>query len=165
MTNNFDEFTNTLFNEAKFLLEKAKSFSNNPSIESSYLHSSLLLGMSALEAYVNGISLELVEGGFELSLNEKALISERDIIFNKGTLYCKYSNKPISSQDTWNQNIKQTIKLRNDLVHPKSELTITYSQVESALQNILQTIDVLYKAVYKTHVPILNYGLLSTLTE
>lgn len=31
MTNNFDEFTNTLFNEAKFLLEKAKSFSNNPS--------------------------------------------------------------------------------------------------------------------------------------
>ena len=77
----------------------------------------------------------------------------------------KYSNKPISSQDTWNQNIKQTIKLRNDLVHPKSELTITYSQVESALQNILQTIDVLYKAVYKTHVPILNYGLLSTLTE
>ena len=104
--------------------------------------------MSALEAYVNGISLELVEGGFELSLNEKALISERDIIFNKGTfqlgtklkmqrlidridfIYCKYSNKPISSQDTWNQNIKQTIKLRNDLVHPKSELTITYSQVE-----------------------------------
>ena len=80
-------------------------------------------------------------------------------------IYCKYSNKPISSQDTWNQNIKQTIKLRNDLVHPKSELTITYNQVESALQNVLQTIDVLYKAVYKTHVPILNYGLLSTLTE
>lgn len=183
MANNFDNFTHTLFNEAKFLLEKAKLSSGKPDIESAYLHSSLLLGMSALEAYVNGISLELIEGGFELNLNEKALISEKDIIFNKGTfqlgtklkmhrlidridfIYCKYSNKSISTQDIWNQNIKQTIKLRNDLVHPKSELTITYSQVESALQNILQTIDVLYKAVYKTHVPIFNYDLLSTLTE
>lgn len=183
MTSNFDNFTNTLFNEAKFLLEKAKYSTEKPDVECSYLHASLLLGMSALEAYVNGISLELIEGGFDLSLNEKALISERDIIFNKGSfqlgtklkmqrlidridfIYCKYSNKSISSQDTWNQNIKQTIKLRNDLVHPKSELCITYNQVESALKNILQTIDVLYKAVYKTHVPILNYGLLSTLAE
>lgn len=85
MENNFDNFTSTLFNEAKFLLEKAKLSSGKPDIESTYLHSSLLLGMSALEAYVNGISLELIEGGFELNLNEKALISEKDIIFNKGT--------------------------------------------------------------------------------
>lgn len=183
MTNNFDNFTGMLFNEAKFLLEKAKDFSEKPDIENAYLHSSLLLGMSALEAYVNGISIELIEGGFDLSLNEKALISEKEIIFNKGTfklsnklkmqklidrielIYCKYSKKTISANDIWNQNIKQTIKLRNDLVHPKSEITITYDQVKSALYNILQTLDTLYKAVYKTHVPILNYCLLSTLIE
>ena len=80
-------------------------------------------------------------------------------------IYCKFSNKSISSQDTWNQNMKQTIKLRNDLVHPKEEINITYNQVEISLQNILQKIDILYKAVYKTHVPILNYDLMSTLTE
>ena len=60
---------------------------------------------------------------------------------------------------------KYKIKLRNDLVHPKEEINITYKQVEISLQNILQTIDILYKAVYKTHVPILNYNLMSTLTE
>ena len=58
MIENFDNFSNTLFNEAKFLLEKAK-LSLPPDIKSAYLHSRLLLGMSALEAYVNGIALEL----------------------------------------------------------------------------------------------------------
>lgn len=182
MIENFDNFSNTLFNEAKFLLEKAK-LSLPPDIKSAYLHSSLLLGMSALEAYVNGIALELTESSFELTLNEIALISEKEIIFDNGNfqlgkklkmqrlidridfIYCKFSNKSISSQDTWNQNIKQTIKLRNDLVHPKDEVNITYNQVETSLQNILQTIDILYKAVYKTHVPILNYNLMSTLME
>ena len=182
MTENFDNFSNILFNEAKFLLEKAK-LSSTPDIKSAYLHSSLLLGMSALEAYVNGIALELTEGSFELNINEIALLSEKEIIFDSGNfqlwkklklkrfidsidfIYCKFSSKSISSQDTWNQNIKQTIKLRNDLVHPKEEINITYKQVEISLQNILQTIDILYKAVYKTHVPILNYNLMSTLTE
>lgn len=70
----------------------------------------------------------------------------------------------VHARDTDKKDFR-TIVQDLDLVHPKSKLTITYHQVESALQNILQTIDVLYKAVYKTHIPILNYGLLSTLTE
>ena len=40
--------------------------------------------MSALEAYVNGIALELTEGSFELNLDEIALISEKEIIFDSG---------------------------------------------------------------------------------
>ena len=83
MTENFDNFSNILFNEAKFLLEKAK-LSSTPDIKSAYLHSSLLLGMSALEAYVNGIALELTEGSFELNINEIALLSEKEIIFDSG---------------------------------------------------------------------------------
>lgn len=183
MINNFDEFTTTLFNEAKFFLEKASLSKANPDIECSYLHAALLLGMSALEAYVNSISNELVEGGFDLSLNEMSLLAEKEIYFKKGNfqlgtnlkmfrlidridfIYYKFSNNTISNTDIWNQNIKQTISLRNDLVHPKSELKVSYPQIEAALRNILQTIDVLYIAVYKTHVPILNYDLQSTLVE
>lgn len=40
--------------------------------------------MSALEAYANGIALELAEGSFKLTLNEIALISEKEIIFDNG---------------------------------------------------------------------------------
>lgn len=41
-------------------------------------------------------------------------------------IYCKYTKKSIGKEAAWDCNIKQTINLRNSLVHPKSTIMITY---------------------------------------
>ena len=74
-------------------------------------------------------------------------------------IYCKYSHKDITEDDKWNVNIKQTIDMRNNLVHPKQMINLTYVQTEKALDSILITVNVLFNAVYKKNVPIFNYGL------
>lgn len=71
----------------------------------------------------------------------------------------KYSMKELSDADLWYMEIKQTIDLRNGLVHPKSVVQVTYTQIEKALWSVLNTVNVLYLAVYKRKVPIYNYGI------
>ena len=175
----FDFFGEVLFDEAKFLYEKAceTKFDKERQL---YLHSSLLMGMSALEAYVNSICEELVNTEeYKLELYEKMLLSEKKIELNNGIallgnklqmtrlidkieyIYCKYSHKKIEQSDNWHDGIHAAIQLRNSLVHPKEVITLNDRQVETALMNILQTVNVLFYAVYKHNVPILNYGLQS----
>lgn len=72
----FDFFGEMLFEEAKYYLEIAKSEENGSEHQISSLHASLLLSMSALEAYVNAVSEELVSN-FHLDIYEKSLLSEK----------------------------------------------------------------------------------------
>ena len=178
----FDFFGQQLFEEAKYYLENAKLESENVAKAEAFMHASLLLGMSALEAYVNSISEELCKS-FNLSIYERSLLSEKQIKINNGSLdlssslkmirlidriefiYCKYSHKAITNEDEWDRSIKQTIDLRNNLVHPKTKIQISYTQVETALNSILNTVNKLFNAVYKQNVPIFNYGLQSIYLE
>lgn len=172
----FDFFGEMLFEEAKYYLEIAKSEEDGSEHQISLLHASLLLSMSALEAYVNAVSEELVSN-FHLDIYEKSLLSEKNIELDKGVpklgkglkmqrlidriafIYSKYSMKELSDADLWYMEVKQTIDLRNDLVHPKSVVQVTYTQVEKALWSVLNTVNALYLAVYKRKVPIYNYGI------
>ena len=79
----FDFFGEMLFEEAKYYLEIAKSEENGSEHQISSLHASLLLSMSALEAYVNAVSEELVSN-FHLDIYEKSLLSEKNIELDKG---------------------------------------------------------------------------------
>lgn len=73
----FDFFGEILFDEAKFLYEKALESKYNKE-KQLYLQSSLLMGMSALEAYVNAVCEELVgTEEYKLELYEKMLLSEK----------------------------------------------------------------------------------------
>ena len=74
----FDFFGQQLFEEAKYYLENAKLESENAAKAEAFMHASLLLGMSALEAYVNSISEELCKS-FNLSIYERSLLSEKQI--------------------------------------------------------------------------------------
>lgn len=139
----FDFFGEMLFEEAKFYLEIAKSEEEGSEHQIASLHASLLLSMSALEAYVNV--------NFELNIYEKSLLSEKNIELDKGVpklgkglkmqrlidrivfIYSKYSMKELLDVDNWYMEIKQTIDLRNSLVHPKSVVKITYAQIETAI--------------------------------
>lgn len=172
----FDFFGEMLFEESKYYLEIAKSEANGSEHQIASLHASLLLSMSALEAYVNAVSEELVSS-FELNIYEKSLLSENNIELVKGVpqlgkclkmqrlidriafIYSKYSMKELSDLDMWYMEIKQTIDLRNNLVHPKSVVKITYAQIENALWSVLNTVNAIYLAVYKRKVPIYNYGI------
>lgn len=176
MDNRFNFFGEQLFEEAKYFLEKAKQEEEQSDKQTAFLHSCLLLGMSSLEAYVNSIAEELCMS-FVLDEYEKSVLSEKEIKIKKGKIvvdknlkmfrlmdriefiYCKYSHKDITEDDKWNVNIKQTIDMRNNLVHPKQMINLTYVQTERALDSILITVNVLFNAVYKKNVPIFNYGL------
>lgn len=176
----FDDYCNSLFEEAKYYLERAKTTISNPDLQQAMLHSSLLLGMSALEAYINAIAEELCSNeGFNLNDFEKALLLERKLSIDHGIvrmekglqmsrlidriefIYCKYSHRKIDNNAKWVIGIKETIQIRNDLVHPKIALSLTYEKTNRALEAILDTLNELYLAVYKRRIPIYNYGLQS----
>lgn len=175
----FDFFGEMLFEEAKYYLEIAKSKENATEEETAALHASMLLAMSALEAYINAVAEELVNT-FELNVFEKSVLSEKNIELCKGIIslgnglkmyrlidriafiYSKYSKKELDEADTWFMEIKQTIDLRNNLVHPKDIVQVTYSQVEKALWSVLNTVNEIFLAVYRKQVPIFNYGLQAT---
>ena len=178
----FDSFSNQLQDEAKRYLEKAKEiqYDNHDALEA-FLHASLLLSMCALEAYVNAMSSELLSPPCQNSypVHEQALLLERDVKFEKGEyvvgnnlkmyrlidrieyLYFKFSGRKIGADDTWYINLKQSIDTRNKLVHPKTNITLTITQVENTLCSILDTVNVLYGVIYKTGLPSYSMGLQS----
>lgn len=168
----FDNFSNKLFEESKRYLEKAKEEQNIVAQEA-FLHASLLISMSALEAQVNSISEELLKSpNMDIyNVYERALLSEKDISFEKGKfsvsnklkiyrlsdrieyLYFKFSGKTVGCSDVWYAELKNSINLRNKLVHPKSDITLTVAQVENALRAVLNTVNQLYLIIYKKGFP------------
>ena len=164
----FDNFVIQLFEEAKSFFEKAKSSTKQDS-KDAYLHASLLLVMSSLEACVNSITAEIFIDPYnnKYELIEQSLLLEKEIVFENGHyklgnrlkmsrliekiefLICKFSGKEIPSTCEWFNQLKQSIDFRNKLVHPKEYIALTEKQVENAMASVLETINELYKAVYK----------------
>lgn len=179
----FDNFVIQLFEEAKAFYEKAKSSTEKESKEG-YLHSSLLLVMSSLEACVNSIVEEVLIDPYKdkYDLLEQSLLLEKDIVFENGHyklgsklkmsriieriefLIFKFSGKEIPTTTEWFQQLKQSIDFRNKLVHPKEYIILTEKQVENAMSSVLETINELYKAVYKKDFPAYGFGITSRLT-
>lgn len=179
----FDSFVIQLFEEAKSFFEKAKCSTEKESKEA-YLHSSLLLVMSSLEACVNSIVEEILIEPYKdkYDLLEQSLLLEKEIVFENGHyklgnklkmsriteriefLIFKFSGKEIPPTTEWFQQLKQSIDFRNKLVHPKEYIMLTEKQVENAMSSVLETINELYKAVYKKAFPSYGFGITSRLT-
>lgn len=175
----FDTFFEELFEQAKYLLEQAKRYTDDKC--KTYLHSSLLMAMSSLEACINAIADELLIDPYKKSytLLEQSMLLEKDIIFKDGTyqlgnnlkmsrtidklelLFTKFLHKKWNPSVNWFNQLKQSIKIRNDLVHPKTVVNITNTQVEIAIKAVLETINELYKALYKRPFPSYSLGLSS----
>lgn len=118
----------------------------------------------------------------DLPLQEQAILAEKEIRFINGKfvlgnqlkmyrvidriefLYYKFSGKSIISTDLWYQNIKQSISLRNSLVHPKNLVAIDEKQTAQTLQAILDTVNQLYLSIYRRGLPIYRKGLQSNLS-
>lgn len=144
----FDSFADQLLEESRALLEKAKTAEDFS--QTTYLHSSLLLAISALEACVNSISDEIMIEPYcgEYTVHERGLLLEKDVRFDKGRfvlgnsrriaritdrvefLYSKFSVNQIDEATKWYANLVQSIDLRNKIVHPKKNMKVTITQVE-----------------------------------
>jgi hypothetical protein len=175
---NFDEFSNELLEESKRFLEKAKEQSVNQGIP--YLHASLLLSISSLEAFVNSIADEFKDAN-SISIYERAFLLEKEIVLKHGKfemdkrlkmsrlleriefLFRKFDYSKLDKRHVWWQNLNDGIVLRNSLVHPKENSDISIKQIESTLKAVLECIDRLFKAIYKKGLPGINRGLDSKL--
>ncbi len=141
-----------------------------------YLHASLLLSISSLEAFVNGIAIDFknVSG---LSLHEKAFLEEKQIMLKNGDflitnqlkmsrltdriefLFIKFNKALLNKRSKWWQNLKAGIALRNNMVHPKEYHDIKDQQIEATLLAVIECINNLFRAIYKKKLPSFSMGL------
>lgn len=175
-----DEFATTLLEEAKRFLEKASDVAD-ASGKAANLHAALMLGFCALEAHTNAIADDFVPAA-GLAVHEKAFLTERDVRLEKGEfvvsetlkmprledriefLHYRFSGKRLNrSAASWSE-LASAAKLRNALTHPKAATALSEEAVKRALQSIVDTIDTLFQAIYKSKFPAAGRGLQSKLT-
>lgn len=177
----FDDFSGLLLEEAKRFLEKIKE-TKDEDAKTAYIHSAVLIGISALEAYINGISQELVN--FHATpIHERAILGEKEVELKNGEfvlterlkiqrltdriqyLYFKYSKTYLTGEsETWWGPLKQSLKVRNSLVHPKEEITISEDEVTLLIESVIECLLRLSKIIYKKEYPFRKMGLQSKLT-
>ncbi len=177
----FDNFSAKLLEEAKRFLEKSKS-AENEDARTAFIHSTVLIGMSALEAYINGISSELLNYQ-NTPIHEKSLLGEKKIELKNGEfiltnklkiqrltdriqyLYFKYKKEHLTGvNEVWWGPLNSSIKIRNGLVHPKEEISISYDEAKNLIENVIACLLCLSKIIYKKEFPFKNLGLQSKLT-
>lgn len=177
--NEFDEFSENLLEESLRFLEKAKQSDNSIQINA-YLHASLVLGFSSLEAYVNSICDEILLK--QVPLIEKSILSEKEIILDNDQfkisnklkiyrledrikfLYKKFSGNSIDENSEYWSDLKSGTNLRNQVTHPKEKpKEFTEEKVSRALMAIIGTINQLCQVIYKKPFPKYKKGLDSNL--
>jgi len=176
----FDDFSSNLLEESKRFFEIAKENSDLMA-RNAYLHASLLLSVSSLEAFVNGIAIDF-KNASRLSLHEKAFLEEKQISLKNGEfvindqlkmsrlieriefLFVKFDKSLLDKRSKWWQNLKEGISLRNNMVHPKEYHDVEDKQIEATLLAVIECINNLFKAIYKKNLPSFNMGLNSKLT-
>lgn len=176
----FDQFSQALLEEAKHFLEKARQEKDTSAINA-YLHASLLLSISSLEAYVNGIADDFKDQEC-LNIMEKGFLLEQEVSFKNGEfilkdnlrmsrlieriefLFSKFKPKKVDKNAKWWQDLNEGIKLRNKLMHPKEYNTLDVKQIETTLRSVIQCIDKLFQHVYKQKLPTHKLDLNSKLT-
>jgi hypothetical protein len=172
-----DAFASSLLEEAKRFLEKASTEKDTTGINA-YLHASLLLAFSSLEAHINAISEDFVKRP-ELSVLEKGLLSEREVRLEEGEfivtnqlkisrledrisfLYRRFAGTSLDRQSDWWCQLSGAMDLRNKLSHPKDAHDVTLLSVTSAIRSIVATLDTLYRTIYKRALPAAKLGLRS----
>ena len=165
-----DYFASQLLEEAKRFLEKAK-LECNPDGKDAYLHASLLLSVSSLEAHINAIADEklIIQ---DLEMLEKSILSEKEFTLIDGKfelterlkmyrmieriefIYRKFAHTIINKEEvTWWGPVNEAINKRNAFVHAKDHLELSEKDVEVAILNILELLNSIYNALYKTNYP------------
>ena len=176
---NFDKYSVDLLEEAKRFLELAKKQQGTAG-EKAYLHAALLVSISSLEAFINGIADDFKDSS-AFNLHEKAFLEEREVILEKGKfkitnrlkmtrlleriefLFNKFKPNSLSKDADWWSKLKEGILLRKALVHPKEFSDIQYKDVEFTIRAVISCINQLFLTIYKRSFPGFSLGLESKL--
>lgn len=178
--NSFDDFSSQLWEEAKRFYEKSLELDDSEN-KRPYLHAAILLGLSTLEAYVNGICDDLITSD-QISLHERSILSEKEIELDRGEfrlsnrlqmyritdriefLFFKFSRTKLNgAEQGWYGNLKASIKLRNSLVHPKEAVSVTESNTKVLLESVKECLQQISKVVYGKAFPFTKLDLQSKL--
>jgi hypothetical protein len=175
-----DELSTLVFEQAKRFLEKANEADDDEDRDAN-LNAALLLGFCALEGHVNSVAAELaLRPGLELL--ELSLLMENDVKFKAGEfkltdtlkmfrfedrlefVFRRFTKINLPKGEAWWGDLRNGIKLRNELVHPKAGLKLKISDVERSLSAVLDCFNCLYRALFKKNYPSFGRGLTSKLT-
>lgn len=179
--NDIDALASVLLEESKRFLENARE-TTDKTAKHAFLHASLSLGFSSLEAHVNSIVDDQLERT-DLSIHERAFLSERRVELRQGAFVlldslqmqrideritllwtrCSVDGSFDYQSPIWS-HLKDGIKLRNALTHPKEATELTVDQVSRSLSAIVEIIDVAYTRIYGKSLPAKNRGLQSSLS-
>jgi hypothetical protein len=175
----FDAFSGELLEESKRFLEKAAESSDHHG-RNAYLHASLMLALSALEARINSIA-EVQAKRTDLSVHERGLLLEQEVYLQDGEfqlsnklkmwrldervefLCVRLSGKALDKSRSWWGQLIEAIRLRNELTHPKAIPEITELSVSNALKAIINAFDELSQAIYRKRYPGARRGLTTKL--
>ena len=175
-----DLFANQLLEEAKRFFEKATESANSVS-RAAHLHAALMLAFCALEAHINSIGDEFATST-NLSAHEKGILLERDVKLKDGEfqlqsglkisrledriefIHARFSGKSLDRASTWWSQLSTAIEFRNQLTHAKTVPNISEAAVRNAILAIVNSLDMLYQAIYKRTFPTTGMGLQSALT-
>ena len=176
-----DDFARNLFEEAKWFYEKGCEATTAES-QAAHFHGSLVLAFCSLEAHTNAVSDDFLTLA-KLCPEERSILAERRVeLTNEGKceltpklqiyrieerllfLSQRFSGKPLDKKAAYWGKLSAALHLRNDLTHPNTYPIILGRQdLESALNAILEVLDILYKRVYKKGCPLARLGLKSQL--
>jgi hypothetical protein len=177
-----DVFASLLLDEGKRFLEKAVD-SDNEIEKQAYLHASLLLAFCSLDAHLNAVAAECAaRSDLNLSPHDLSILLEREVRLEDGAfalgtnlrmvryedriqfLHCRVSKKNVDKTSKWWSDLMSAIALRNELTHPKGVPNIKVENVSRAITAIVDTLEALYRAIYKRKFPALGRGLDSNLS-
>lgn len=153
--NTFDAFAEALMEDAKRFYELGRDESNDTA-KQAYLRASLLLSVSSLEAFTNGIVDDFIDRSEFFDINEIAFLTERNIELVNGQfeirdglnmkrltqrieiLFAKFNSSKLNKTDIWWSDLKSGIKLRNKLVHPKEKTNLNDMQILNLISPLCQ---------------------------
>jgi hypothetical protein len=173
-----DQFASSLLEEAKRFLEKAEESSESDA-ERAYLHAALMLAFSSLEAHVNSVADEIALRS-DISVHSRGVLQEKRVELKKGEFVLLPSQKISRLVDRililhrlglkpnidgeWHSRLTTATELRNKLTHPKVVPALSTPSVKKAIEAVIETIDEMYLAVYKTRFPAAHRRLHSKLS-
>jgi hypothetical protein len=102
----------------------------------------------------------LIDGKFELSEQlQMYRLEDRLLFFGR-----RFSGEMMDTSARHWGELKNALNIRNDLTHPKVKPEVTIESVQRALAAILETLDILYRRVYRRGYPSLRRGLASNMS-
>jgi hypothetical protein len=170
------------FEDAKSFYELAKDFDSKDDLRGTetFTRASLLLGFASFEAFLTSVTSDFIaaknsmltthdkallmelkvtldsDGVFQISNRHKFMKLEERVLF----LHYLLAGKKLDRSKPFWSRLLTGIKLRNEVVHPKTHKVVDIKTLENTLEAILDTMNLITKGAYKKPLPLASARLI-----